>query len=85
VAQVPSLKALYGGECRELFTVPKGWLLFGSDASGLELRCLGHFMARWDKGAYIKEILEGDIHTANQNAAGLSERENAKTFNTMGV
>ena len=100
VAQVPSLKALYGGECRELFTVPKGWLLFGSDASGLELRCLGHFMARWDKGAYIKEILEGDIHWANVLALGLvptgTERDEdneeherirgiAKTFNTMGV
>lgn len=80
VAQVPSLKALYGAECRELFTVPPGWLLFGSDASGLELRCLGHFMARWDNGEYIKEILEGDIHTANQKAAGLGTRDSAKTF-----
>jgi len=71
VAQVPSLKALYGAECRELFTVPPGWRLFGSDASGLELRCLGHFMARWDGGAYIKEILEGDIHWANVLALGL--------------
>ena len=29
---------------------------------------------------YIKEILEGDIHTANQEAAGLSTRDQAKTF-----
>jgi hypothetical protein len=42
-------------------------------------------MARWDNGAYTKEILEGDIHTANQVAAGLSTRDLAKTFNTMGV
>ena len=96
VAQVPSVKVKkgedgnkhivygkaggWGAECRELFTVPSGWLLFGSDASGLELRCLGHFMARWDEGTYIKEILEGDIHTANQDAAGLDDREMAKTF-----
>lgn len=80
VAQVPSCGAEFGKECRELFSVPPGWILLGSDASGLELRCLGHFMAKWDNGAYIKEILEGDIHTANQKAAGLEERSQAKTF-----
>lgn len=71
VAQVPSTGAKYGRECRELFTVPKGWVLLGSDASGLELRCLGHFMARYDNGKYIKALLEGDIHWANVLALGL--------------
>jgi len=80
VAQVPGSRAEYGRECRELFTVPAGWCLLGSDASGLELRCLGHFMARYDNGAYISIILEGDIHSANQAAAGLPTRDNAKTF-----
>lgn len=80
VAQVPSCGSEFGAECRELFTVPQGWVLMGSDASGLELRCLGHFMARWDGGAYIDVILNGDIHTANQKAAGLSARDQAKTF-----
>ncbi|QFS87600.1 MULTISPECIES: DNA polymerase [unclassified Marinobacter] len=80
VAQVPSGKVEYGPQCRELFTVPPGWKLFGSDASGLELRCLGHFMATFDGGAYIRELLEGDIHTANQMAAGLATRDLAKTF-----
>ena len=70
----------WGAECRQCFTVPEGWVLFGSDASGLELRCLGHFMARYDGGAYIKVILEGDIHTANQKAAKLGTRAEAKTF-----
>lgn len=71
VAQVPSTGAEYGRECRELFCVPPGWFLLGSDASGLELRCLGHFMARYDGGAYIKVLLEGDIHWANVLALGL--------------
>jgi DNA polymerase I-like protein with 3'-5' exonuclease and polymerase domains len=70
LAQVPATGAPYGEECRSLFTVPTGWFLLGSDASGLELRCLGHFMAKYDGGAYIKEILEGDIHWANAQAAG---------------
>jgi DNA polymerase I-like protein with 3'-5' exonuclease and polymerase domains len=38
---------------------------------------LAHYM---DDEAYTKEILEGDIHTANQHAAGLATRAQAKTF-----
>lgn len=71
LAQVPSSKSEYGPECRALFTVPPGWWLMGSDASGLELRCLGHFMAKYDDGAYIRILLEGDIHWANVLALGL--------------
>ena len=80
IGQVPSVGAEYGQECRELFGVPEGWTQVGTDASGLELRCLAHYMARWDEGAYGKVILEGDIHTVNQEAAGLPTRSNAKTF-----
>lgn len=80
VAQVPSGHSPYGKECRELFTVPNGWFEAGIDASGLELRCFGHFLYPYDHGDYIKEILNGDIHTKNQKAAGLPTRDNAKTF-----
>ena len=80
VAQVPSVRSPYGGECRELFTAPKGKVLVGCDASGLELRCLAHYLFPWDEGKYAKTILEGDIHTANQKAAGLETRDQAKTF-----
>jgi len=80
VAQVPSVRSPYGGECRELFTAPEGKVLVGCDASGLELRCLAHYLYPWDDGDYAKTILEGDIHTANQKAAGLDTRDQAKTF-----
>ncbi len=80
MAQVPKVGVPYGAECRALFIVPKGKKLVGADASGLELRCLAHFMARWDNGEYAKVILEGDIHSVNQKAAGLPTRDNAKTF-----
>ena len=80
VAQVPSVRSPYGGECRELFTAPEGKVLVGCDASGLELRCLAHYLYPWDNGEYAKTILEGDIHTANQKAAGLETRDQAKTF-----
>jgi MOSC domain-containing protein YiiM len=35
----------------------------GSDASGLELRCLAHYMHSGDGGKYVKVLLEGDVHT----------------------
>lgn len=80
LAQVPSVRAPFGTECRSLFRATPGWKFVGADASGLELRCLAHYLARWDEGAYGREILEGDIHTANQEAAGLPTRDAAKTF-----
>lgn len=80
IAQVPRVGNPYGRECRELFRPPEGWWQVGVDASGLELRCLAHFMYPYDGGAYAHEILNGDIHTANQKAAGLPERNQSKTF-----
>jgi DNA polymerase-1 len=80
MAQVPSGRAFKGKESRSLFTVPKGYKLVGCDASGLELRTLSHYLARYDGGAYGTKLLESDIHTANQEAAGLPTRDNAKTF-----
>lgn len=80
ISQVPSGNSEYGEECRSLFGVPEGWTLVGADASGLELRCLAHYMARWDSGAYGEALLNGDIHSVNQKAAGLPTRANAKTF-----
>ena len=80
VAQVPRVGSAYGKECRSLFTVRPGYSLVGADLAGLELRCLAHYMARYDDGAYGKVLLEGDIHTENQKAAGLETRNQAKTF-----
>jgi DNA polymerase-1 len=72
----------WGFECRSLFYAgeDENWVLVGADASGLELRCEGHYLAKYDGGAFIKTLLEGDIHTANQIAAGLDTRDDAKTF-----
>ena len=80
IAQVPAVGSPYGEECRALFHAPTGWLQIGCDASGLELRCLAHYMARYDNGAYADIILHGDIHTENQKAAGLETRNQAKRF-----
>ena len=86
LAQVPRNSSPYGVECRSLFTVPPGFLMVGSDADGLELRMLGHFMARYDDGAFARAVVEGrkedgtDAHSLNMKAAGLNSRDSAKTF-----
>jgi len=77
LAQVPAVYSPYGEECRELFTVEEGYKLVGMDASGLELRMLAHYMNDED---YTNEVINGDIHTANQKAANIDTRDNAKTF-----
>ena len=77
LAQVPASHSPYGTDCRELFTVEEGYKLVGMDASGLELRMLAHYMNDED---YTNEVINGDIHTANQRAANLESRDKAKTF-----
>ena len=77
MAQVPNSGSPYGHECRELWTIDKGNKLVGIDASGLELRMLAHYM---NDDEYTNEVVSGDIHTANQTAAGLQTRNQAKTF-----
>jgi len=75
--QVTASNKEYGKQMRGLFTVPDDKVIVGADLSGLELRCLAHYMK--DPG-YTEEILSGDIHTANQKAAGLSTRDESKRF-----
>lgn len=80
LAQVPANDAPWGEECRELFHAPDGWTMLGTDVSGLELRTVGHYMAAWDGGAYGREVIEGDVHTRNQEAVGAETRGDAKVF-----
>jgi DNA polymerase-1 len=79
MAQVPASYSPYGKECRALWTVSNldTHTLIGTDASGLELRCLAHYM---NDPAFTHEVVNGDVHTANMKAAGLTDRDQAKTF-----
>jgi DNA polymerase I-like protein with 3'-5' exonuclease and polymerase domains len=80
LAQIPSVSVPYGKECRALFTVPPTKKLVGIDVSGLEVRMLAHYMARYDEGKYADVVLNGDIHTETQTLAGLDSRDLAKRF-----
>lgn len=85
IAQVPRVGSPYGEECRALFRPSPGFVLVGADASGLELRCLAHYLARdgGDGGKYAAIVVDGDVHTANQETFGLPPgkpgRNRAKT------
>jgi len=96
VAQAVAVRSTLGKEMRSLFgpnvlSSPKRGLSKGSikepatkqvgvDLSGIEARCLAHYLWPFDGGSFAKEVIEGDIHTANQMAAGLPTRDSAKTF-----
>lgn len=85
MANIPSissergLSGLYAYECRQAWSVPGGYSLVGTDAAGIQLRVLAHYM---NDPEYTKTLLEGDIHTFNQKALGeyCKDRPTAKTF-----
>jgi DNA polymerase-1 len=86
IAQVPKSSSPYGKECRGLFCVPDGWEAVGADMSGLELKCLAHYMAKYDNGAY-GELLDGDVHWANVLAMGFfpadTQRDKHNALHTL--
>jgi DNA polymerase I len=75
LAQVPNTSSMYGKECRQCWTVEEDRVLIGCDLSGIELRCLSHYMqdAEWQR-----ELLEGDVHWKNTQAFGLVPMGTAK-------
>ena len=79
MANVPAVRSPFGEECRDCWTVgnPHTHSLVGTDASGLELRCLAHLMN--DK-EFTNELVNGDIHTRNMKMAGITDRDQCKTF-----
>ena len=60
---------------RELFIPHQGHVMVGADLEGLELRCLGHYLARFDEGAFAQVVLHGDIHQQNADRVGCTRKE----------
>ena len=76
MGQIPSVSKPFGKEIRSLWTVEEGHVLVGTDLSGIELRCLSHYMQDQE---WQEELLNGDIHQKNADAAGIT-RPQAKTL-----
>jgi DNA polymerase I-like protein with 3'-5' exonuclease and polymerase domains len=59
---------------RELFVPSRGLCMVGADLSGIELRMLSHYLARFDGGRYAEILLNGDIHQVNADKIGISRK-----------
>lgn len=70
LGQVPS-----NNEYRELFQATPGQIMVGADLSGIELRMLAHYLAKYDAGRYAEILLNGDIHQVNADRIGISRRQ----------
>jgi DNA polymerase-1 len=70
----------WGWECRELFEVPYGFKMLGSDLSGIELRFWAHYLYPYDKGRLVDIILNEDVHEVNRRLLGFANRRDAKAF-----
>ena len=70
LAQVPSDERF-----RKLFKASPNYVMVGADLSGIELRLLAHYLARFDQGRYSRILLTGDIHATNAEAIGVTRRQ----------
>lgn len=70
LAQIPSDE-----QYRKLFIPTPGMDLVGADLSGIELRCLAHYLARYDNGRYAQVLLTDDIHQVNADKIGISRKQ----------
>lgn len=66
----------YTYEARDLWTARPGRVLVGTDAAGLELRMLAHYLNRAE---FTDGVVNGDPHQSNADLAGVT-RPQAKTL-----
>lgn len=72
----PNLGQVKSSEwARQLFIPHPGHVMVGGDLDGLELRCLGHYLSRYDDGNFAKVVVEGDIHAQNAFRVGCERSE----------
>ena len=68
LGQVPSDE-----RARRLFIPTPGQVMVGADLSGIELRMLSHYLARYDT-YFGDNLLNGDIHQANADKIGITRK-----------
>lgn len=83
IVNIPAAKSFFGKELRQMFTCAPGKVLVSTDSDGNQLRQLA---GRMGDEAYIEALCNGDkdkgtdLHSINMRAAGLPDRDTAKTF-----
>lgn len=70
---------LLGGELRALWCAPRGRLLVGCDAEGIQLRGFAHYI---NDVEFTREVCDGDPHSLNQRILGdiCKDRQASKRF-----
>lgn len=74
IANIPSGKAVYGKEIRELFICPEDKVIISADGASYQIRLLAHYLK--DEG-YTDTVLNGDAHQRHADIAGV-DRNTAK-------
>lgn len=83
IVNIPQAKSFYGKQMRKIFISKPGWVLVGTDSDACQVRML---CGRMNDPVYTDNVLNGkkedgtDIHSVNMRAAGLGNRDDAKTF-----
>jgi DNA polymerase-1 len=70
------MEGLFTYEARDVWCARPGRVLVGTDAAGLELRMLAHYLNRPD---FTEQVVNGDPHQYNADLAGVT-RPQAKTL-----
>jgi len=83
IVNIPKAGSFYGKQMRKIFTSKEGFVLVGTDSDACQIRML---CGRMNDPQYTDNVLNGrkedgsDIHSVNMRAAGLPNRDAAKTF-----
>lgn len=83
IVNIPQAKSFYGKQMRKIFVSKPGFTLVGTDSDACQIRML---CGRMNDPIYTDNVLNGkkedgtDIHSVNMRAAGLPNRDDAKTF-----
>lgn len=83
IVNIPAAKSYFGKQMRKIFVSRPGMVLVGCDSDSNQIRQLA---ARMNDDQYTNSILSGkksdgsDMHSVNMRAAGLPDRDAAKTF-----
>jgi hypothetical protein len=83
IVNIPQAKSFYGKQMRKIFICKPGFVLVGTDSDACQIRML---CGRMNDPEYTDNVLNGkkedgtDIHSVNMRAAGLPNRDDAKTF-----
>ena len=83
IVNVPGSDSFFGKNMRKIFRARPGWVMVGVDSAGNQMRQLA---ARMDDKEFKEAVLHGskekgtDLHSLNQERAGLPNRTIAKNF-----